>query len=96
MTVHVKKLHLLYALIVALSLASYPANYAIMKAGVGGYNNDPKCEWRDGEGKFHHGPSVLARSCLLVISPLSAPVSGIVWIAQTTASPQADTDQTAR
>jgi hypothetical protein len=81
-------------LIVALVLASYPANYSLMKAGVGFYHNDPNYEWTGNcastAGTVYHGPDQVQRTWCFIGSPVAVPVNLIGWMVNSTLPPQQD------
>ena len=76
------RVHFGWFMVILFCLAMYPCNFAMMKTGVGVYNNDPLHEWFLGENQI--GPSPMLRSISLVLSPVFAPLNGLHWLVEST------------
>ena len=53
----------------------------MMKEGVGCYNNDPNYTWINDRREPQKGPDYNSRFASLIFSPITAPINGIWWAA---------------
>jgi hypothetical protein len=74
--------------LIALALLCYPWNLYLMRSSAGFYDNA-----QHGHDKMEQ---LQPRTWALAFSPVTAPISGVIMIAQSTARPQANTARNAR
>jgi hypothetical protein len=77
--------------IVALVLATWPANWCAMRSEWGFYENDPAHEWAAPEWGYHEGtrgPAPCARAWSLLLSPITLPAALVVEAAERSTAPE--------
>ena len=72
-------------------ISSYHLNYAMMKNGVGFYNNDLHHVWMEGCVE-RQGPSRHGRQVLWWASPVTAVLSGVQMLMDSTIPPETDNE----
>ena len=82
-------------LLVCWCISSYHLNYVMMKNGVGFYNNDPQHVWHEGgleSGVRRQGPSGGGRHISFWLSPITAVLSGVQMLMDSTIPPETDNE----